>query len=167
MNPESNAAKEKLKLLTGGLNQTFFGCKNLTGIPSQLDLSASTSSSEAFSGCSKITMTQAKMIMDSTKNTGLNSGEHWRFFNGCSKIEGELPADFFANAQSLSGLYHFFTGCKLTGQLPASLLQPLKNSVTSLQYAFVGQTELDGSISPNFFRNLSKVTTLVLTDKEI
>ena len=149
----------KLKL-TGALNQTFYSCNKLTGIPSEIDLSASTSSSEAFAGCSKITMAQAKMIMDSVKNTGLNSGEHWRFFSGCSGITGQLPDDFFANAQSLSGMHHFFTGCKLTGNLPTNLLQPMKNSLTSTQYAFTGQTGLTGGIPSTFFHNLTKVTVI-------
>ena len=149
----------KLKL-TGGLTRTFFGCSKLTGIPSQLDLSASTSSSEAFSGCSKITMEQAKMIMDSTKNTGLNSGTHWRFFSGCSGIKGQLPANFFANAQKLSGMSYFFSGCKLTGQLPAGLLQPMKDCITTIEYAFENQTGLESTIPPTFFHNLRKMTAI-------
>ena len=149
----------KLKL-TGALNQTFYHCSKLTGIPSQIDLSASTSSSECWFGCSKITMAQAKMIMDSVKNTGLNSGEHWRFFASCPGITGQIPEDFFANAQSLTGLYRFFDGTKLTGSLPANLLQPIKNSVYSLQYAFNGQTGLTGGVPSTFFHNLTKVTAI-------
>ena len=149
----------KLKL-TGSLNQTFYGCSKLTGIPSQLDLSASTSSSEAFAGCQKITMTQAKMIMDSVKNTGLNSGIHWRFFSGCSGISGVLPSNFFENAQSLSGMSYFFSGCKIQGQLPANLLQPMKNKLTTVEYAFSGQTGITGNVPPTFFRNLSKLTSI-------
>lgn len=158
----------KLKL-TGHLGQTFMGCGELTGIPSQLDLSAATSSSEAFSGCRKITMEQAKMIMDSTKNTGLNSGVHWRFFSGCyyndgrgteTGIKGELPANFFANAQALSGMSYFFSGCKLQGQLPATLLQPMKNSITTVEYAFENQTGLTGNVPATFFHNLSKLTAI-------
>ena len=149
----------KLKL-TGGLNQTFYGCSKLTGIPSQLDLSASTSSSEAFSGCSKITLTQAKAIMDSVRNTGLNSGSHWRFFSGCSGISGVLPSNFFENAQSLSGMSYFFSGCKIQGQLPGNLLQPMKNKLTTIDYAFSGQTGITGNIPPTFFRNLTKLTNI-------
>lgn len=148
----------KLKL-TGGLNQTFRGCSALVNLPNTLDLSASTSSNEAFNGCSKITMTTAKMIMDSVKNTGLNSGSHWRFFNGCSSIEGELPVDFFANATSLTGLDYFFTGTKINGQLPEGLLQPMKNSLTNLNRSFSG-LGLTGNVPKGFFRNLTKVTNI-------
>ena len=150
----------KLKLI-GGLTRTFADCVKLTNLPlDALDLSASTSSSECFSGCRLITMEQAKKIMDAVKNIGLNSGEHWRFFNGCSGIKGELPSDFFANAKSLSGMYHFFTGTRLTGQLPTNLLQPMKNNLTSLQYAFAGQTGITGNVPPKFFAGLSKVTRI-------
>lgn len=158
----------KLKL-TGGLNQTFYRCSSLTGIPSQIDLSASTSSSEAFAGCQKITMEQAKMIMDSVGNTGLNSGVHWRFFSGCCKrengrvvsgISGVLPANFFENAQSLTGMSYFFSGCDIQGQLPTNLLQPMKNNLTTIEYAFHGQTNITGNIPSTFFHNLTKLNAI-------
>ena len=148
----------KLKL-TGSLNQTFRDCKALTVLPNTLDLSASTSSSEAFHNCSKINMTTAKMIMDSVKNTGLSSGTHWRFFSGCSNIQGQLPSDFFANASSLSGMDYFFSGTGINGQLPEDLLQPMKDSLTNLNRAFAGLS-LTGNIPTNFFRNLTRVTNI-------
>ena len=158
----------KLKL-TGELKQTFYYCQNLTGIPSQLDLSASTSSTEAFAWCQKLTLAQAKMIMDSTKNTGLNSGEHWRFFRGCTKfnngryvsgITGELSANFFENAKSLSGMYEMFMDCDIKGQIPGTLLQPMKNKLTSTQYAFANITGITGDLPSNLFHNLTKLVNI-------
>lgn len=148
----------KLKL-TGSLTETFRNCYKLVNLPRELDLSASTSSSEAFGNCRLITMETAKMIMDSVKNTGLNSGTHWRFFNGCSGIKGALPSDFFANASSLSGLYYFFSGTGINGQLPANLLQPMANNLTNLDRAFVN-LGITGNIPSTFFKNLSKVKTI-------
>ena len=148
----------KLKL-TGALNQTFRNCSSLVNLPAEIDLSDSTSSSEAFGGCKLITMETAKMIMDSVKNTGLNSGTHWRFFSGCSNIQGQLPSDFFANASSLSGLDYFFAGTGINGSLPNGLLQPMGANLKNLNRTFSG-LNITGSIPASFFRNLVGVTNI-------
>lgn len=148
----------KLKL-TGAMTETFRNCTSLVSLPAEIDLSASTSSSEAFGGCRLITMQTAKMIIDSVKNTGLNSGTHWRFFSGCSEIKGALSSDFFVNASSVSGLDYFFSGTGINGSLPANLLQPMGSRLKNLNRTFQGLA-ITGSIPTNFFRNLVGLTNI-------
>ena len=137
--------------LTGSLHETFWGCGNLRNIPTNIDLSAASGGNRTFAGCRQLTMAQAKMIMDATKNTGLNSGNMWRFFEGCTGIKGQLPEDFFANAKALAGGNYFFTGCSgITGTLPPRLLQPCAASLRDTGYMFSG-LNITGGIPEGFF----------------
>mgnify|MGYP006923299610 CR=1 FL=1 len=44
--------------------------------------------------------------------------------------------------------------------LKSAILQPLKNSLTSTQYCFSGQTGLTGGVPSTLFHNLTKVVSI-------
>lgn len=124
--------------LTGNINEAWSGCKVLTNLPTDLDLSGCTDASRGFSGCTSLNLTEVVRIM--SKLTNLRTT--WRMFEGCTNIvtnaSTPFPADFFRYNSRLTSVDIMFTGCsKITGEFP-NTLYTFTPELTLIRYPFSG-----------------------------
>jgi hypothetical protein len=141
--------------LVGSTSRAFFGCGNLTVLPT-LDLSEMSSMSETFLGCVKLTMASLTQIL---VNSGITSKftYAWKAFGGCTGITGPLPSNLFSKCTGMGNLQEFFTGCTgINGTLPAGLMQPM-TVLTNASYLFSG-TSITGEVPMDFLRYNTKLT---------
>lgn len=118
--------------LVGGIGSIFYGCSNLTKIPT-FDLSGVTSMSYTFYACSKLTMTQAKTIL-STVSSRLTNLSHT--FRSCTGLIGQIPSGMFDKCTNVTTIEYCFGDCTgITGGIN-TLLAPMGNTLTVATDAF-------------------------------
>lgn len=142
-------------VLSGSIGSIFYGCSNLTKIPT-FDLTNVTSMSYTFYACSKLTMTQAKTIL-STVSSKLTNLSHT--FRGCTGLSGQIPDGFFSKCTNVTTIEYVMGDCTgITGGIN-TLLAPMGNTLTNATDAFKNtrMTECPTALS---FASLNVIQTM-------
>jgi hypothetical protein len=138
---------------TLGLESAFYGCSNLTVLPSTPIVAAAGLSSlkYLFLNCTGLTAIPSGIFDNLTGVTTFQGT-----FSGCTGLTGSIPVDLFRyNTAAYDYAFQStFQGCNhLTGAIPTDLFR-YNTTVRNLAFVstFSGCTGLTGSIPTDFFR---------------
>lgn len=141
--------------LSGSINSIFYGCGNLTGLPT-FNISGVTSMDHTFYTVSKITMAQAKTILSTASSSLTNLTATFR---NCAGLVGQIPDDMFSKCTHVSTInYIFGDSINITGGIK-NILAPMGNALTNCTDAFKN-TSLTECPTATSFASLNKITSL-------
>ena len=93
-----------------------------------------------------------------------------QFFNGCSNISGDIPRNIFntnkGKDNSLTSVEYFFSGVKVTGEIPAYVSSTDKGlldyspNLSSTRYLFSGCSGIEGTFPTGMFKYNNRLTNI-------
>ena len=143
--------------------ETFYGCSNLTEIPSTLFSGVTTPYTamffSTFADCTSLTSIPSGLFASIEGNPQPHMFR--QTFKGCSGITSSIPSDLFGGIYGQPATYMFsqtFSGCSgITGTLPSGLFSRISGTPAEAMYdvTFGGCSGFTGPIPSGFFGNIS------------